>query len=213
MFTGIVEEIGTVDAVADLGDSVQMTIRAHKVLTDAALGDSIAVNGVCLTVASRGEELFTADLMKITLEASNLGQLRPGSRVNLERALAVSDRLGGHIMQGHVDATSTLISRTPSEHWEVLRFALPAQLATYLVPKGSIAVNGTSLTVAALGEDWFEVSLIPTTLSDTTHGALQVGDTVNLEVDVLAKYVERMLERGILPGAGGPVAGTTSTAG
>lgn len=200
MFTGIVEEIGTVDAVSDLGDSVQMTIRARKVLTDAALGDSIAVNGVCLTVASREEELFTADLMKITLEASNLGQLKAGSQVNLERALAVSDRLGGHIMQGHVDGTSTLISRTPSEHWEVLRFALPAELATYLVSKGSIAVNGTSLTVADLGADWFEVSLIPTTLADTTHGELQVGDTVNLEVDVLAKYVERMLGRGVLPG-------------
>lgn len=213
MFTGIVEEIGTVESVKDLGDSVQMSIRAKQVLSDAKLGDSIAVNGVCLTVATQEAELFTADLMKITLDATNLGRLVPGSRVNLERALAVSDRLGGHIMQGHVDGTSTLLSRTPSEHWEVLRFALPEALAAYVVAKGSIAINGTSLTVAGLGEDWFEVSLIPTTLADTTHGALRVGDTVNLEVDVLAKYVERMLSRGVLPDAGGPVTGSSSTAG
>ncbi|MGP6173111.1 riboflavin synthase [Corynebacterium sp. A21] len=211
MFTGIVEEIGTVEAVSDLGDSVRMSIRAPRVLTDAALGDSIAVNGVCLTVATQEVGIFTADLMKITLDTSNLGALEAGSKVNLERALAANARLGGHIMQGHVDGTGTLLSRVPSEHWEVLRFSLPADLAIYVVAKGSIAVNGTSLTVAALGEDWFEVSLIPTTLADTTHGELKLGDTVNLEVDVLAKYVERMLSHGVVPGLGGPVSDHTPT--
>lgn len=174
-----------------------MTVRAQKVLSDAHLGDSISVNGVCLTVASRGEGSFTADLMRITLDTSGLGELQAGSRVNLERALAVTGRLGGHIMQGHVDGTAALLSRTPSENWEVLRFELPAQLSRYVVPKGSISVNGTSLTVAELGEDWFEVSLIPTTLAETTHGDLTVGEVVNLEVDVLGKYVERMLSQGV----------------
>lgn len=197
MFTGIVEEIGTVETVEELGDSVRMTVRAQKVLSDAHLGDSISVNGVCLTVASRGEGSFTADLMRITLDTSGLGELQAGSRVNLERALAVTGRLGGHIMQGHVDGTAALLSRTPSENWEVLRFELPAQLSRYVVPKGSISVNGTSLTVAELGEDWFEVSLIPTTLAETTHGDLTVGEVVNLEVDVLGKYVERMLSQGV----------------
>lgn len=197
MFTGIVEEIGTVETVEELGDSVRMTVRAQKVLSDAHLGDSISVNGVCLTVASRGEGSFTADLMRITLDTSGLGKLQAGSRVNLERALAVTGRLGGHIMQGHVDGTAALLSRTPSENWEVLRFELPTQLSRYVVPKGSISVNGTSLTVAELGEDWFEVSLIPTTLAETTHGDLAVGEVVNLEVDVLGKYVERMLSQGV----------------
>lgn len=224
MFTGIVEEIGTVRSVTDLGDSVRMTIAAPRVLEDARLGDSIAVNGVCLTVAERTADTFDADLMKITLDNSNLGALNTGSRVNLERALAAGERLGGHIMQGHVDGTAGLRSRTPSEHWDVLRFDLPADLSPYLVTRGSIAVNGTSLTIAGLGEDWFEVSLIPTTLAETTHGDLEVGDTVNLEVDVLGKYVERMLRHGVAPGmadgagggavaTGGPVPGTAGTAG
>lgn len=212
MFTGIVEEIGTVTAVSDLGDSVRMTIGADTVLVDTKLGDSISVNGVCLTVAEQESDVFRADLMKITLDTSNLGHLRVGSKVNLERALGVSDRLGGHIMQGHVDGTARLLSRTPSEHWDILRFELPAEISRYLVTKGSIAVSGTSLTIAALGEDWFEVSLIPTTLAETTHGELAVGDTVNLEVDVLGKYVERMLSHGVSAGASGvagPVTGTT----
>lgn len=200
------------EAVSDLGDSVRMSIRAQRVLADAALGDSIAVNGVCLTIATQEEGIFTADLMKITLDTSNLGALGAGSKVNLERALAANARLGGHIMQGHVDGTGTLLRRTPSEHWDVLRFSLPTALAVYVVAKGSIAINGTSLTVADLGEDWFEVSLIPTTLADTTHGELSVGDTVNLEVDILAKYVERMLSHGIVPGVGGPVSGHTLAA-
>ncbi|MGD7001214.1 riboflavin synthase [Corynebacterium halotolerans] len=224
MFTGIVEEIGTVRSVTDLGDSVRMTIAAPRVLEDARLGDSIAVNGVCLTVAERTADTFDADLMKITLDNSNLGALNTGSRVNLERALAAGERLGGHIMQGHVDGTAGLRSRTPSEHWDVLRFDLPADLSPYLVTRGSIALNGTSLTIAGLGEDWFEVSLIPTTLAETTHGDLEVGETVNLEVDVLGKYVERMLRHGVAPGVadgagggavatGGPVPGTAGTAG
>lgn len=213
MFTGIVEEIGTVRTVTDVGDSVRMTIGAGKVLADAKLGDSISVNGVCLTVAEQDEGAFHADLMKVTLDSSNLGHLEEGSKVNLERALAASDRLGGHIMQGHVDGTARLLSRTPSEHWDVLRFELPTALARYVVTKGSIAVNGTSLTVAGLGKDWFEVSLIPTTLAETTHGELRVGDTINLEVDVLGKYVERMLSHGVATGGVGsdnPVTGTTA---
>lgn len=193
MFTGLVEEIGTVTALHPQGDAVRLTIGAETVLGDAKLGDSIAVNGVCLTVAARDEHTFTADVMQESLDRSALGTLVQGSAVNLERALAVGDRLGGHIMQGHVDGTAELVSRTVSEHWEVLRFSLPADIARYVVEKGSIAVNGTSLTVSAAGEDFFEVSLIPTTLAETTHGELAVGEKVNIEVDVMAKYVEKML--------------------
>lgn len=193
MFTGLVEEIGTVTALQPQGDAVRLTIGAETVLGDAKLGDSIAVNGVCLTVAARDEHTFTADVMQESLDRSALGTLVQGSAVNLERALAVGDRLGGHIMQGHVDGTAELVSRTVSEHWEVLRFSLPADIARYVVDKGSIAVNGTSLTVSAAGEDFFEASLIPTTLAETTHGELAVGEKVNIEVDVMAKYVEKML--------------------
>lgn len=220
MFTGIVEETGTIRSVTDLGDSVRMRIGAARVLEDAQLGDSISVDGVCLTIADlpgSGGEAFDADLMKVTLDTTNLGTLREGSSVNLERALTPSTRLGGHLMQGHADGTARLLSRTPSEHWDVLRFELPEELASYVVSRGSIALNGTSLTVAGLGEGWFEVSLIPTTLAETTHGALAVGDIVNIEVDVLGKYVERMLRRGVVPGgpespaAGdGPVSGTAA---
>jgi len=193
MFTGLVEEIGTVTALEPQGDALRLTIDAQTVLSDAALGDSIAVNGVCLTVATLGPGSFTADVMQESLDRTGLGGLQEGSAVNLERAMAVGDRLGGHIMQGHVDGTAQLLTRTSSEHWDVLRFSLPTGLARYVVEKGSIAVNGTSLTVSAVGEDWFEVSLIPTTLTETTHGQLATGDVVNLEVDVLAKYVEKML--------------------
>lgn len=193
MFTGIVEELGTVSGVDDLGDSVRLTIDATTVLEDVHLGDSIAVNGVCLTVATFDEGHFTADCMQQTLDHSSLGALSVGNPVNLERAMLSTGRLGGHIMQGHVDATTTLISRESSENWDVLRFALPADLSRYVVDKGSIALNGTSLTISTLGPDWFEVSLIPTTLRDTTHGGLKVGDIVNIEVDVIAKYVERMM--------------------
>lgn len=193
MFTGIVEELGSVSGVENLGDSVRLTIAAARVLEDVNLGDSISVNGVCLTVATSEDGHFTADCMQETLDRSSLGSLTVGSPVNLERAMAANGRLGGHIMQGHVDGTTTLLSRESSENWDVLRFALPADLARYVVEKGSIALNGTSLTVSSLGEDWFEVSLIPTTLRETTHGQLQVGDVVNIEVDVIAKYVERMM--------------------
>lgn len=193
MFTGLVEEIGTVAKLEPQDDALRVTIAASTVLSDAALGASIAVNGVCLTVAELGDRTFTADVMQESLNRTSLGGLGEGSRVNLERALAAGARLGGHIMQGHVDGTATLLDRTSSENWDVLRFSLPPELSHYVVEKGSIAVNGTSLTVSAVGDDWFEVSLIPTTLAETTHGELAVGDTVNLEVDVLAKYVERML--------------------
>lgn len=195
MFTGIVEEIGTVSRLEQLGDSVRLVIGAKKVVADATLGCSIAVNGVCLTVTEFTEDSFSADVMQESLDRTSLGFLTPGEKVNLERALLASARLGGHIMQGHVDGTAELMSRTPSEHWDVLRFSLDPKLSPYVVEKGSIALNGTSLTVSAVGEDYLEVSLIPTTLRDTTHGELEVGQKVNVEVDVLAKYVEKMMSR------------------
>lgn len=195
MFTGIVEEIGTVSRLEQLGDSVRLVIGAKKVVADATLGCSIAVNGVCLTVTEFTEDSFSADVMQESLDRTSLGSLTPGEKVNLERALLASARLGGHIMQGHVDGTAELMSRTPSEHWDVLRFSLDPKLSPYVVEKGSIALNGTSLTVSAVGEDYLEVSLIPTTLRDTTHGELKVGQKVNVEVDVLAKYVEKMMSR------------------
>ncbi|QPK78189.1 riboflavin synthase [Corynebacterium lizhenjunii] len=193
MFTGLVEEVGQVVDLEPQGDAVRLSIRGPKVVQDAALGDSIAVDGVCLTVASREGDVFVADVMQESLRRSALGGLQAGDPVNLERALLPTTRLGGHMVQGHVDATAALLSRTPSQHWDVLRFELPRQLHRYVVEKGSIAVSGTSLTVSGLGEDWFEVSLIPSTLAATTLGQLAVGATVNLEVDVLAKYVEKML--------------------
>ncbi|WP_293770695.1 riboflavin synthase [uncultured Corynebacterium sp.] len=197
MFTGLVEEVGRIASLEPQGDAIRLGVTGTRVTHDAQLGDSIAVNGVCLTVAELEGDTFVADVMQETLSRTALGGLQPGSPVNLERALLPTTRLGGHIMQGHVDGTAALLSRTPSEHWEVLRFSLPAQLERYVVEKGSIAVSGTSLTVAAVSdpgeaEPWFEVSLIPATLRETIHGDLAVGDLVNLEVDVLAKYVEKM---------------------
>lgn len=194
MFTGLIEEIGTVEELVPLGDAVRIAVRAPKVTQDAAAGDSIAVDGVCLTVVDNASGTFTADVMRETLDRSRLGSYAPGSRVNLERALEAGQRMGGHIVQGHVDGVAEVVSRTASEHWEVVRFTLPQQLNRYVVEKGSIAVNGTSLTVSAVSEGYFEVSLIPTTLSETTAGALQPGDPVNLEVDVVAKYVEKMVQ-------------------
>jgi len=193
MFTGLVEEVGCVEKLEQLTDAVRLTVHGPLVTSDAAPGDSIAVDGVCLTVVDKLPEGFTADVMQETLNRSRLGSYEVGSRVNLERALAAGARLGGHIVQGHVDGVGELLSRTPSEHWEVLRFALPTDLARYVVEKGSIAINGTSLTVSAVGEDFLEVSLIPTTLADTTFGEMAVGEPVNLEVDVVAKYVEKMV--------------------
>ncbi|MEU7693853.1 riboflavin synthase [Microbispora hainanensis] len=192
MFTGIVEELGEVVALEPLGDSARLTVRGPLVTADARHGDSIAVNGVCLTVAGAEGDSFTADVMKETLDRSSLGALRPGSRVNLERAVRADQRLGGHIVQGHVDGTGEVLSREPGEHWEVVRLSLPANLARYVVEKGSIAVDGVSLTVAAVTDDTFSVSLIPTTLDLTTLGRKQPGEPVNLEVDVIAKYVEKL---------------------
>lgn len=194
MFTGLVEEIGVVEELKLLDDAVRIAVRAPKVTGDAAPGDSIAVDGVCLTVVDNANGTFTADVMRETLDRSRLGSYEPGSKVNLERALAAGQRMGGHIVQGHVDGVAEVVSRTPSEHWDIMRFTLPHQLGRYVVEKGSIAVNGTSLTVSAVGEGYFEVSLIPTTLRATTAGALAPGDPVNLEVDIVAKYVEKMVQ-------------------
>lgn len=196
MFTGIVEELGEVVALERGEASARITIAGPLVTSDAGLGDSIAVNGVCLTVTSVADGAFTADVMHETLKRSSLGSLDTGSPVNLERPLSLSSRLGGHLVQGHVDATTSILTRTPGDAWEVVRFVLPESLAHYVVEKGSITVDGVSLTVSSLGGDWFEVSLIPTTLELTTLGTKQSGDLVNLEVDVVAKYVERMLPGG-----------------
>ena len=201
MFTGIIEELGEIVATDDLGDAARLIIRGPVVTVDARHGDSIAVNGVCLTVVDvLPEGRFSADVMAETLNRSSLAALAVGSQVNLERAAAVNSRLGGHIVQGHVDGTGAVMSRSPSEHWEVVRIALPREISRYVVEKGSITVDGISLTVSALGTDeplgrgeWFEVSLIPTTLALTTLGSAAVGTPVNLEVDVIAKYVERLL--------------------
>ncbi|QKW05456.1 riboflavin synthase [Streptomyces sp. NA04227] len=196
MFTGIVEELGEVTAVEDLGDSSRFRLRGPVVTAGARHGDSIAVNGVCLTVVEHEGEEFTADVMAETLKRSSLGALAAGSRVNLERPTAVGGRLGGHIVQGHVDGTGTVLARTPSENWEIVRISLPAELARYVVEKGSITVDGVSLTVVEAGSDYFTISLIPTTLALTTLGLKQPGEPVNLEVDVIAKYVERLLSHG-----------------
>ncbi len=201
MFTGLIEEKGTITAVEDLGDSVRLMIRGPLVTSDAQHGDSIAVSGVCLTVMAQDADTFAADVMKESLDKSSLGDLRVGDEVNLERATQAGARLGGHIVQGHVDGTGRIIDRTPSDHWEVVRIALPPELAKYLVAKGSVTVDGTSLTVVDVvdrqesdtDEPWFSISLIPTTLAETTLGTKAPGDRVNLEVDILAKYVERLL--------------------
>ncbi len=196
MFTGLVEEKGAVTAIEELGDSVRITIRGPLVTSDAQHGDSIAINGCCLTVMAQGDDMFSADVMRETLDKTSLGDLTVGDEVNLERATQSGARLGGHIVQGHVDGTGTILDRTPSEHWEVVRIALPPELAKYLVDKGSVTVDGTSLTVVEVvdaHQPWFSVSLIPTTLTDTTLGTKSAGDRVNLEVDIIAKYVERLL--------------------
>jgi len=198
VFTGIVEELGEVVGKENLGDSARFVVSGPLVTSDARHGDSIAVNGVCLTVVEvlPGGQ-FSTDVMAETLGRSSLSVLTVGSKVNLERAAAVNSRLGGHIVQGHVDGTGTVLARSPSENWEVVRIALPEPIARYVVEKGSITVDGVSLTVSALGDDWFEVSLIPTTLAMTVLGSSAVGSPVNLEVDVIAKYVERLLTRGV----------------
>ena len=198
MFTGIVEERGEVVAVDRHAGAATVTVRGPLVTADAGHGDSIAVNGVCLTVTATAGGTFTADVMAETLNRTALGALAPGSPVNLERPLRLGGRLGGHLVQGHVDAVATIVSRSPAEHWDVVRIAIPPGLARYIVHKGSVAVDGVSLTVSAVGGDdggppWFEVSLIPATLAGTTLGTAQPGSSVNLEVDVIGKYVERLL--------------------
>jgi riboflavin synthase len=210
LFTGIVEDLGEVETVDHLGDFARIHIRSTVVTQDAKPGDSICVNGVCLTVTSlissrprpgHGSQEppsptplgFVADVMGETLRHSSLKSFAPGTKVNLERSVRLEDRLGGHLVQGHTDGTATIVSRDPQEHWEVVRISLPAGLARYIVHKGSITVDGVSLTVSGIEEDWFEVSLIPETLKRTTLGLKQPGAEVNLEVDVLAKYVEKLL--------------------
>jgi riboflavin synthase len=214
MFTGIVEDLGEVEAIEHTGDSARIFVRSAVITQDTSPGDSIAVNGVCLTVtglvAGRlsaddppgvpGTEAaapppprgFTADVMGETLKRSGLASLAPGSKVNLERSVRLTGRLGGHLVQGHVDDTATIIHREPREHWEAVRVSLPPGLARYVVRKGSIAVDGVSLTVSDIADTWFEVSLIPETLKRTTLGLRQPGETVNLEADVIAKYVEKL---------------------
>ena len=200
MFTGIVAELGEVAGIEQRGDAARLTIRGST--EGVSPGDSIAVNGVCLTVAGLLNGTFTADVMGETLDRSSLGSLRAGAPVNLEQSVRLADRLGGHLVQGHVDGTGTIISRSPAEHWDQVRISLPASISRYVVHKGSIAVDGISLTVSALGpppengadgDSWFEVCLIPETLKRTAMGTRQPGEVVNLEVDVIAKYVERLL--------------------
>jgi riboflavin synthase len=193
MFTGIVEELGTVTAVEDLGDAARLRVAGPLVVSDARPGDSIAVNGVCLTVVAVGGDGFTADVMKETLDRSALGTRAEGDPVHQERAATLGSRLGGHLVQGHVDGVGTVTARQPAEHWETVTFAVPAGLTRYVVEKGSITVDGVSLTVAAVDTDRVSVGLIPTTLALTTLGRRGVGAPVNLEVDVIAKYVEKML--------------------
>ena len=195
MFTGIIEEIGEVVAIDKGQESARLSIRGPVVCSDARLGASIAVNGTCLTVTDLDEVTFGCDVMAETLNRTALGWLAPGSRVNLERPVAVAGRLGGHIVQGHVGGVTELVSRTPGDHWEVFRFSLPTTLARYVVEKGSIAINGTSLTVCEVSSEWFEVSLIPTTLTGTVLGGLEPGEPVNIEVDVIAKYLESLVNK------------------
>ena len=204
MFTGIIEEIGEVTAVEPSGDGVRVTVRGPKAVSDAGHGDSISVSGVCLTVVGQGDDWFTADVMKQTLDMSTLDGVAPGRVVNLERAMAAHGRLGGHIVQGHIDGTGEVLEVRPGAEWQVLRISLPAELAPLVVDKGSIAVDGVSLTVSDASpapastvaepvEAWFEVSLIPETLAATTLGARAPGDRVNLETDILARHVQRLL--------------------
>lgn len=202
MFTGLIEEVGTVTTIEQRDDLVRLGIRGPLVTSDAGLGDSISVNGVCLTVTELpGDAVFVVDVIGETLSRSSLGAVAVDSGVNLERAAAVGDRLGGHIVQGHVDAMSALLERRHEGEWEVFRFDLAASAAPLVVEKGSITVDGTSLTVSAVSEPsaasgWFEVSLIPVTLRETTLGTLSEGDTVNIETDLVARHVERLLAFG-----------------
>lgn len=194
MFTGIIEELGEIVAWERGDDAGRLTVRAPLAVSDAKHGDSISVSGVCLTVVDQGPDWFTADVMGVSIAMSTLGGLQPGGRVNLERAARVDDRLGGHIVQGHIDGTATVLSVTDEGSWRVLRFTLGTDVAPLVARKGSIAVDGVSLTVSAVGDDWFEVSLIPETLAATTLGLLTPGATVNIETDILARHVARLAQ-------------------
>jgi riboflavin synthase len=196
MFTGLIEEQGRIVERTPSGDGERVRVEAHVVLSDASHGDSIAVSGVCLTVVDQDETSFTADVMAETLRHSAAGNWGLGKPVNLERAAAVGDRLGGHIVQGHVDGVARVISITPGQKWSVVRFSLSADLAPLVARKGSIALDGVSLTVSAVGDDWAEVSLIPETLSVTTFGVLNEGDEINVETDIVARHVQRLMEMG-----------------
>jgi riboflavin synthase len=193
MFTGIIEELGGVVAWTPTEDAARITVKAAIAVSDAKHGDSISVSGVCLTVVDLGDDWFTADVMAESIARSTLGELGAGARVNLERAAKVGDRIGGHIVQGHIDGTSEVLSITDGSAWRVVRFTLDPEHAGLVALKGSIAIDGVSLTVSAIGDDWFEVSLIPETLEATTLGKLQPGDAVNIETDILARQVQRLL--------------------
>ncbi|MDH6278736.1 riboflavin synthase [Aurantimicrobium minutum] len=198
MFTGLIEERGTITAIEQQPDAVRLTVSGVKALQGAQQGDSIAVSGVCLTVVEHDATSFTADVMEQTLAMSTMRDASVGLAVNLERAAELGSRLGGHIVQGHVDGTAEVLSITPSDDWTVIRFGLSRELAPLLVDKGSITVDGVSLTVSTISapaeaSQWFEVSLIPETLTVTTLGLRSIGDTVNLETDIIARQVARML--------------------
>lgn len=194
MFTGIIQELGRVTAWERTADAARITLQAPHSVQDATHGDSISVSGVCLTVVDRGDDWFTADVMAETISMSTLSGVAVGDTVNLEPAAQVGDRLGGHIVQGHIDGTSRVISLTDGSAWRVVRFSLDPQLAPLVARKGSVAVDGVSLTVSDVDIDWFEVSLIPETLAATTLGVKTVGDSVNIETDIIARHVERMLQ-------------------
>ena len=194
MFTGLIEEIGSITSITDSGDGAVVEISAHTVLEDVSHGDSIAISGVCLTVIDSTPSSFRADVMKETLLHSAAGSWKPGTKINLERAARVGDRLGGHIVQGHVDATASVLEVKPGDQWSVIRISLREDIAPLVAHKGSITVDGVSLTVSSVGRDWAEVSLIPETLSATTLGEATVGDVVNVETDVLARHVLRLRE-------------------
>ncbi|MEY4319010.1 MAG: hypothetical protein RL378_114 [Actinomycetota bacterium] len=192
MFTGIIAELGTITATKKSGDSVRVTVRAPKAVAKGGHGDSIAISGVCLTVLDQTDDSFTADVMGQTIAMSNSDQWQSGRTVNVESAMAAGEQLGGHIVQGHVDGTSTVIETRQSGDWRVIRFALTREHAPLIVDKGSITIDGVSLTVSTVGDDWCEVSLIPETLVATTLGSLAVGDTVNIETDILARHIARL---------------------
>lgn len=194
MFTGIVEELGKVTAIETLPDAIRLTIAGPLVASDLHRGDSIAVSGTCLTAVEFDADGFTADVMQETLNLTSLAGIQVGDPVNLERAMTAATRFGGHVVQGHVDGVGTIISREPSENWEWVRVSVPESLMKYVVLKGSITIDGVSLTINEVGKDFVGLSLIPETLRLTTLGSKQVGAKVNLEADVMAKHIERLLE-------------------